>query len=59
MVGASIEDGDYVFCQTAESRPPCPNHIVAALIDGETTLKRYLLLENSPCLMQRIRSTPI
>lgn len=50
MIGASIQDGDYAFCQSTEYRPPCPNDIVAALIDGETTLKRYLLLENSPCL---------
>ena len=50
MVGASIEDGDHVLCQTTESRPPCPNDIVAALIDGEATLKRYLVLENTPCL---------
>ena len=50
MVGASIHDGDYAFCQATEHRSPCPNDIVAALIDGETTLKRYLVLEGSPCL---------
>ena len=50
MVGASIHDGDYAFCQSTEHRSPNSNDIVAALIDGEATLKRYLVLENTPCL---------
>ena len=50
MVGAAIHDGDYAFCQSTQYRSPSPNDIVAALIDGETTLKRYLVLENAPCL---------
>jgi repressor LexA len=39
MVGAGIEDGDVVI---VEPRPPRHNEIVAALIDGATTLKRYI-----------------
>ncbi len=45
MIGASIHDGDYAVLQSTESRSPHPNDIVAALIDGEATLKRYLVLE--------------
>ena len=50
MIGASIHDGDYAVFQSTESRSPHPNDIVAALIDGEATLKRYLVLEGVPCL---------
>ena len=50
MIGASIHDGDYAVLQSTESRTPHPNDIVAALIDGEATLKRYLVLEGVPCL---------
>ena len=50
MIGASIHDGDYAVLQSTESRSPYPNDIVAALIDGEATLKRYLVLEGTPCL---------
>ena len=50
MIGASIHDGDYAILQSTESRSPHPNDIVAALIDGEATLKRYLVLEGVPCL---------
>lgn len=50
MIGASIHDGDYAVLQSTESRLPHPNDIVAALIDGEATLKRYLVLEGVPCL---------
>ena len=50
MIGASIHDGDYAVLQSTESRSPHPNDIVAALIDGEATLKRYLVLEGVPCL---------
>ncbi len=45
MIGASIHDGDYAVLQSTESRSPHPNDIVAALIDGEATLKRFLVLE--------------
>jgi repressor LexA len=39
MVGAQIEDGDTVIL---EHKQPKPGDIVAALIDGETTLKRLV-----------------
>jgi len=47
MVGAGILDGDVVIL---ESREPAHREIVAALIDGETTLKRYLMQEGQPFL---------
>lgn len=50
MIGANIHDGDYAILQSTESRSPHPTDIVAALIDGEVTLKRYLVLEGVPCL---------
>ncbi len=40
MVNASILDGDTVFLTPREPRP---QDIVAALIDGESTLKRFLM----------------
>lgn len=40
MVDASILDGDVVFLTPGE---PHPRDIVAALIDGESTLKRFLV----------------
>ena len=40
MVGANIVDNDVVFLTPREPRP---RDIVAALIDGESTLKRFLL----------------
>ncbi|MEX1110385.1 MAG: transcriptional repressor LexA [Chthoniobacterales bacterium] len=47
MIGAHILDGDLVVLELRE-----PNHgnIVAALIDGETTLKRYLVKNRRPFL---------
>ena len=39
MVDAGIHDGDVVIL---EQRPPQNGDIVAALIDGETTLKRFI-----------------
>jgi repressor LexA len=47
MTGAHILDGDLVVLELRE-----PNHgnIVAALIDGETTLKRYLVRNRRPFL---------
>ena len=39
MIDAGIYDGDTVIL---EARLPRPNDIVAALIDGETTLKRFV-----------------
>lgn len=39
MEGANIADGDIVI---VDAREPRPGDIVAALIDGETTLKRFV-----------------
>lgn len=47
MIGANICDGDVVIL---EAREPRPRDIVAALIDGETTLKRFLVNEGQPYL---------
>ena len=47
MIDAHILSGDYVIL---EVRNPQPRDIVAALIDGETTLKRYLIRNGSPFL---------
>jgi len=47
MTGAHILDGDTVFLTPREPRP---RDIVAALIDGESTLKRYLLQRGRPFL---------
>ncbi|MEY4299637.1 MAG: repressor LexA, partial [Verrucomicrobiota bacterium] len=47
MTGAHILEGDIVVLELRE-----PNHgnVVAALIDGETTLKRYLVRNRRPFL---------
>ncbi len=47
MIGADISDGDLVIL---ENREPRPGAVVAALIDGETTLKRYLRQRGWPYL---------
>jgi repressor LexA len=47
MVNAHILDGDYVV---VEVREPRHSEIVAALIDGETTLKRYLIEDGQALL---------
>lgn len=47
MQGASILDGDCVFLTPREPRP---GDIVAALLDGESTLKRYLIQRGRPFL---------
>lgn len=47
MIGALIGDGDLVIL---EIREPRPKDIVAALIDGESTLKRYLIKDSQPFL---------
>lgn len=47
MIDAHICDGDTVVL---EKREPRNNDIVAALIDGETTLKRYITSKGSPYL---------
>jgi repressor LexA len=47
MIDAHICDGDTVIL---EFREPRKGDIVAALIDGETTLKRYLIEKGQPFL---------
>lgn len=47
MIGAGILDRDIVILELAEPRH---RDIVAALIDGETTLKRYVIEKNRPFL---------
>lgn len=47
MVGAGILDRDIVIMELAEPRH---RDIVAALIDGDTTLKRYLVQKGKPFL---------
>ena len=47
MSGAHIVDGDLVVL---ELRPPHDGAIVAALIDGEATLKRYFVRNGRPFL---------
>lgn len=47
MIGAGILPGDIVVMEFREARN---NEIVAALIDGETTLKRYVVQRGKPFL---------
>jgi repressor LexA len=47
MIGAQISEGDLVIM---EMREPQNEDIVAAIIDGETTLKRYIVDEEGPFL---------
>lgn len=47
MTGAGIHDGDTAIL---ENREPRKGDIVAALIDGETTLKRYVMERGRACL---------
>jgi repressor LexA len=47
MINAHICDGDTVIL---EFREPRKGDIVAALIDGETTLKRYFVERGKPYL---------
>jgi repressor LexA len=47
MTGANIVDGDTIIL---EFKDPRHGDIVAALIDGETTLKRYLVQRGKPWL---------
>ncbi|MDK3159587.1 transcriptional repressor LexA [Kamptonema cortianum] len=47
MIDAHVCDGDIVIMEVRQARP---NDIVAALIDGETTLKRLVIVRGQPCL---------
>lgn len=42
MIGTGLQPGDYVFMRVASKRPPSHGDIVAAMVDGEMTLKRYV-----------------
>jgi len=48
MIGAHILDGDIVILE--DSKDVQNGDIVAALIDGETTLKRYVVEHGRPYL---------
>jgi repressor LexA len=47
MTGAHILDGDTIVL---EMKPPHDGAIVAALVDGESTLKRYFVRDKMPYL---------
>jgi repressor LexA len=47
MIGAHILDGDTIVL---EMKPPHDGAIVAALVDGESTLKRYFVRHGAPYL---------
>jgi repressor LexA len=47
MIGAHIVDGDIVVL---EFKPPSHGRVVAALIDGECTLKTFLVRGGKPFL---------
>jgi len=47
MIGAHIQEGDVVVL---EYREPRDGDVVAALIDGDTTLKRFVLEKGKPFL---------
>jgi repressor LexA len=47
MTGAHILDGDTIVL---EMKPPHDGAVVAALVDGESTLKRYFMRGGQPCL---------
>ncbi len=55
MIDAHICDGDTVVL---EKREPRNNDIVAALIDGETTLKRYIANKGKPYLQAENSAFP-
>jgi repressor LexA len=48
MIGKSIIDGDIAVVQ--HGLQPCPGDVVAALIDGQVTLKTFLLHRGKPYL---------
>jgi repressor LexA len=55
MIGAQIANGDTVLLQR---RVPKNREIVAALIDGESTLKRYVVNHGEPFLKAENPSYP-
>ena len=55
MIDAHICDGDIVIL---ESRAPRKGDVVAALIDGETSLKRYIVERGKPYLQAENENYP-
>jgi repressor LexA len=55
MIGAHILDGDTI---SLEMKPPHDGAIVAALVDGDSTLKRYFVRYKVPYLKAEIQSVP-
>ncbi len=55
MIDAHICDGDTVVLEFKEPRP---GDVVAALIDGETTLKRYVIENGKPFLRAENENFP-
>jgi repressor LexA len=55
MKDAAIVDGDIVIMEHCEPRS---GDVVAALIDGETTLKRYVIQRGKPFLQAENRKYP-
>ena len=55
MIDAHIVSGDTVVL---EHREPRKGDIVAALIDGETTLKRYVINDGKPFLQAENEDFP-
>ena len=56
MIGAHIVDGDIVILE--DSKEAHSGDIVAALLDGETTLKRYVVEHGRPYLKAEIPVYP-
>jgi len=57
MIDAGINDGDTVVI---EARPPRDGEIVVALIDGQSTLKRFMRpKDGSPFLRSENRAFPV
>lgn len=55
MIDAHIMDGDHVVI---ENKEPRDRDVVAALIDGETTLKRYIIEDKQPFLKAENENYP-
>jgi repressor LexA len=56
MIGAHIMDGDTAVF---ELKAPHDGAVVAALVDGECTIKRYFVRNKQPFLKPRTTSTRI
>ena len=54
-----IQDGDLVLLADPESRPPASGDIVAALVDGETCLKRFCARTRGGSYLQSESDNPL